>query len=184
MADEVRQTPVPLPTYGQPIEEASTTATTAPAIMTVEQSSAAAATPDTTMSNTAPTAGVAGVPAPTTEQAHSPAAAAIATSTSNAPSPAAAAAAPARTGTPLRNVNGQDNNSSRAASQHPDSGFTMPAEAPPHGAPVRQYLNSTVTGPLLDGMKMIAKDRPKDPVRALGEFLIQRSKELEASSSA
>lgn len=186
MADEVRQTPVPLPTYGQPIEEASTTATTAPAIMTVEQSSAAAATPDTTMSNTAPTAGVAGVPAPTTEQAHvsvhleynpmhmsvallerspqppgtqSPAAAAIATSTSNAPSPAAAAAAPARTGTPLRNVNGQDNNSSRAASQHPDSGFTMPAEAPPHGAPVRQYLNSTVTGPLLDGMKMIAKDR-------------------------
>ncbi|KAI4868574.1 hypothetical protein F4820DRAFT_409803 [Hypoxylon rubiginosum] len=193
MAEEIRQTPVPLPTYGQPASgEASTAGTPA---LTVEQPSAT----DTTMS-TAPVAAtsvaatsvvttpVAVAPAPTTEQAPSPAPATTTTTTtnaiatSNAPSPAAAAA-PARTGTPLRNMNGQDNNSSRAASQHPDSGFTMPAEAPPHGAPVRQYLNSTVTVPLLDGMKLIAKDRPKDPLRVLGEYLIQRSKELEASSA-
>ncbi|KAI1768307.1 hypothetical protein GGR53DRAFT_438206 [Hypoxylon sp. FL1150] len=172
MADETRQTPVPLPTYGQPSADASTPATPA---MTVEHS---AAIPDAIMSNAEATAGV---PAPTTEQAPGQAPATTAAyATSNAPSPAAA---PARTGTPLRNVNGQDNNSSRAASQHPDSGFTMPAEAPPHGAAVRQYLNSTVTAPLLDGMKMIAKDRPKDPLRVLGEYLIQRSKELEASTA-
>jgi COMPASS component SDC1 len=35
----------------------------------------------------------------------------------------------------------------------------MPAEAGPHGAPVRQYLNGNVTGPLLEGMKMIAKEQ-------------------------
>jgi COMPASS component SDC1 len=35
----------------------------------------------------------------------------------------------------------------------------MPADAPPHGAPTRQYLNSKVTGVLLDGMKQLAKDQ-------------------------
>lgn len=55
----------------------------------------------------------------------------------------------------------------------------MPAEAAAHGAPVRQYLNSKVTGVLLEGMKIVAREQPKDPLRALGEFLLQRSKELE-----
>lgn len=35
----------------------------------------------------------------------------------------------------------------------------MPTEAPVHGAPVRQYLNTKVTGVLLEGMKIIAKDQ-------------------------
>ncbi|KAI1780076.1 hypothetical protein F4818DRAFT_401729 [Hypoxylon cercidicola] len=187
MAEEIRQTPVPVPTYGQPAN-GETSAAATPAL-TVEQPSAT----DITMSNSASASAAAAAaaaavaaaaaaaavaaPAPTTEQAPSPAPATT-IATSNAPSPI-----PARTGTPLRNMNGQDNNSSRAASQHPDTGFTMPAEAPPHGAPVRQYLNTTVTVALLDGMKLIAKDRPKDPLRVLGEYLIQRSKELEASSA-
>lgn len=64
--------------------------------------------------------------------------------------------APPRVGTPSRNVNGNDN--SRAASQHPDPP-TMPNQAPPHGAPTRQYLNSKVTGVLLDGMKQLAKEQ-------------------------
>lgn len=103
------------------------------------------------------------------DQAFSPAPAAPST---NAPSPA-----PVRTGTPLR-TNGQEN-TSRAASQHPDPAFTMPDAAPAHGAPVRQYLNSKVTAHLLEGMKQLAEDQPKDPLRVLGEFLIERSKELE-----
>ena len=49
--------------------------------------------------------------------------------------------------------------SSRAASVHPESSFTIPSEAPLNGAPVRQYINSKVTGPLLEGMKMIAKEQ-------------------------
>jgi len=131
---------------------------------------------------------------------------AAAATTSNAPSPM-----PARVSTPMRNTSaangleGAERTGSRAASAHPDTaGFTMPAEAAQHGAPVRQYINSKVTGPLLEGMKLVAKERyaltylsvskrlgllmnvfgtnrPKDPLRMLGEFLLQRSKELEGT---
>ncbi|KAI1407840.1 hypothetical protein F5Y13DRAFT_173879 [Hypoxylon sp. FL1857] len=176
MTDEIRQTPVPVPVvYGQPNQQATDTPMTGDTpTQTVEQPSSDA------------NVGIA-APAPTTEQAPSPAPAVAATtaSASNAPSPAASSnVAAGRTGTPLR-TNGQDKetSSSRAASQHPDSGFTMPSEVPPHGAPVRQYLNSQVTGPLLDGMRLIAKEQPKDPLRVLGEYLLQRAKELETSSS-
>ncbi|KAL5320547.1 hypothetical protein ACEPPN_011356 [Leptodophora sp. 'Broadleaf-Isolate-01'] len=93
----------------------------------------------------------------------------------NVPSPI-----PARVGTPSRNINGNEN-TSRATSQHPDPTPTMPKEAPPHGAPTRQYLNSKVTGPLMEGMKLLAKEQPKDPLRALGEYLLQRSKEIEGT---
>ncbi|KAI2640605.1 hypothetical protein GGS26DRAFT_539026 [Hypomontagnella submonticulosa] len=201
MADEIRQTPIPVPlVYGQPAPPTpsqqfadTTTTTTAPATATAtpsapatgEQQPSSTTNPartveQSTMSdNNTFTMGNA---APSTEQAPSPAPAVQAPTSSNAPSPSPAANMPGRTGTPLR-TNGQENNSSRAASQHPDAGFTMPAEAPPHGAPVRQYLNSKVTGPLLDGMKMLAKEQPKDPLRALGEYLLQRSKELESSST-
>ncbi|KAI0842172.1 hypothetical protein F5Y06DRAFT_259178 [Hypoxylon sp. FL0890] len=169
MADEIRQTPVPVPVvYGQPATSQQAIDAGEAPTQTVEQPSSEANA------------------AVTTDQAPSPAPAPATTTTttmsiSNAPSPAATGAVPARTGTPFRTTNGE-NGSSRAASQHPDAGFTMPSEAPPHGAPVRQYLNSKVTGPLLDGMKMIAKEQPKDPLRVLGEYLIQRSKELEMSS--
>ncbi|ETS88183.1 hypothetical protein PFICI_02011 [Pestalotiopsis fici W106-1] len=98
-----------------------------------------------------------------------------------------ASPAPNRTGTPARATNGvqehqQQTSTSRAASAHPDPGFTMQSEAPLHGAPARQYLNTKVTGVLLDGMKLVAKEQPKDPLRVLGEFLLQRSKELENQS--
>ncbi|RYP76160.1 hypothetical protein DL771_001984 [Monosporascus sp. 5C6A] len=149
----------------------------------------AAAAPDATASSAAGTPSGGGVvetaerdvamadaPVSGNEQAPSPAPVATTTTATNAPSPAP----PARTGTPR--IGPEGNTSSRAASQHPDQGFTMPAEAPPHGAPVRQYLNSKVTGTLLEGMKAIAKEQPKDPLRVLGEFLIQRSKELETQT--
>lgn len=35
----------------------------------------------------------------------------------------------------------------------------MPTEPTLHGAPVRQYLNTKVTGHLLEGMKMLAKEQ-------------------------
>ncbi|PFH58322.1 hypothetical protein XA68_13872 [Ophiocordyceps unilateralis] len=84
--------------------------------------------------------------------------------------------APARTGTPAQG--------SRAASVHPDAGLVMPSEAVPHGDPTRRYLNSKVTASLLEGMKQLAKDQPQDPLRVLGEFLLQRSKELERTGQA
>lgn len=51
------------------------------------------------------------------------------------------------------------NPGSRAASVHPESGPKMPEKAPAHGAPARQYLNSKVTGALLEGMKILAKEQ-------------------------
>ncbi|KAK4189016.1 hypothetical protein QBC35DRAFT_494469 [Podospora australis] len=63
------------------------------------------------------------------------------------------------------------------------SSFAMPAEAALHGAPVRQYINTKITGVLLEGMKLVAREQPKDPLRVLGEFLLQRSKEIEGSNS-
>ncbi|RDA84207.1 hypothetical protein CP532_0281 [Ophiocordyceps camponoti-leonardi (nom. inval.)] len=68
---------------------------------------------------------------------------------------------------------------SRAASVHPDAGLTMPSEVAPHGDPIRRYLNTKVTAVLLEGMKQLAKDRPQDPLRVLGEFLIQKSREVD-----
>ncbi|KAF4460059.1 histone-lysine N-methyltransferase [Fusarium albosuccineum] len=71
----------------------------------------------------------------------------------SSPAPAAHAPSPvpARTGTPAQG--------SRAASAHPDPGFNIPAEAPPHGDSTRRYLNTKVTGVLLEGMKQLAKDK-------------------------
>lgn len=77
----------------------------------------------------------------------------------------------------------------------------MPAKAASHGAPARRYLNKKVTGVLLEGMKRLAAEqyvgavdlfraeqrdadvtnRPEDPLRVLGEFLLHKSKELEGT---
>ncbi|KAI0514797.1 hypothetical protein F5B22DRAFT_647276 [Xylaria bambusicola] len=165
MADEIPQTPVPVPTYGQPQPAAAP-------VLVQSQPGEASTTPEgQAIAPTTETGNkdITMVDASSADQAPSPAPAAPST---NAPSPA-----PPRTGTPLR-TNGQDN-TSRAASQHPDPAFTMPDAAPAHGAPVRQYLNSKVTAHLLEGMKQLAKDQPKDPLRVLGQFLLERSKEFE-----
>ncbi|KFH48008.1 hypothetical protein ACRE_010180 [Hapsidospora chrysogenum ATCC 11550] len=71
----------------------------------------------------------------------------------SSPAPAAqgASPAPARTGTPAQG--------SRAASVHPDPALSFPTEAVPHGDSTRRYLNTKVTGVLLEGMKQIAKDK-------------------------
>ncbi|KTW27872.1 uncharacterized protein T551_02839 [Pneumocystis jirovecii RU7] len=42
--------------------------------------------------------------------------------------------------------------------------------------PTRIYLNENVTPVLLEGMKIIAKERPPNPLQVLGEYLINKSK--------
>ncbi|KAI4112910.1 MAG: hypothetical protein LQ345_006013 [Seirophora villosa] len=91
-----------------------------------------------------------------------------------APSPAVAqsAATPTaqRTATPSRNTNGII-----------EAPPPLPVKAAAHGAPARRYLNEKVTGVLLEGMKKLAVEQPEDPLRVLGEYLLQRSKEVESS---
>ncbi|KAL3424823.1 compass complex subunit [Phlyctema vagabunda] len=48
--------------------------------------------------------------------------------------------------------------------------------------PTREYLNAKVVQHLLDGMKQLAREQPNDPLRVLGEFLLQRSREFEGTS--
>ncbi|KAK8089182.1 hypothetical protein PG997_004143 [Apiospora hydei] len=186
MAEENRRistTPIPVPMPFGAAGQLAAAPTPSPLSQTTPIASTPAEAPSTTAvaASTEPVVegvnkDVAMTDVPTTEQAPSPAPAAMPSTSGASPAP------PARTGTPLRTNGQQPESSSRATSQHPDTGFTMPAEAPPHGAPVRQYLNSRVTGALLEGMKQIVKEQPKDPLRVLGEFLLQRSKEVEQST--
>lgn len=82
-----------------------------------------------------------------------PAAAAATAATNNhtnGVSSPAAAATPARTSTPTP----------RAPSAVPTpAAATMPAEAAENGAPTRVYLNTKVTSHVLDGMKMLVKEK-------------------------
>lgn len=43
------------------------------------------------------------------------------------------------------------------------------------GSSTRQYLNDKVTPTLLRGMRQIAIDKPANPLKALGEYLIAES---------
>ncbi|KAK1963333.1 dpy-30 domain-containing protein [Colletotrichum sublineola] len=104
---------------------------------------------------------------------------AVEPSSSPAPNPQAAPSAPSpasgRTGTPSRNLNGEA--SSRAGSVHPDAHPTnIPNQAVEHGDPARMYLNNNVTAVLLEGMKIIGKNQPKNPLKVLGEFLLEESR--------
>lgn len=40
------------------------------------------------------------------------------------------------------------------------------------------YLNDNVTPALLDGMRMLAREQPKEPLLVLAEFLRERHEEL------
>lgn len=89
--------------------------------------------------------------------------------------------APTRTGTPSR-TNGTGDANSRSTSVHPDPAPTQfPKTAAPNGAPARRYINERITPHLLDGLKIIAKEQPDDPLRILGEYLLQKSRELEGT---
>ncbi|CAI4059400.1 Sdc1p SKDI_04G6720 [Saccharomyces kudriavzevii IFO 1802] len=57
------------------------------------------------------------------------------------------------------------------------------------GSQTRRYLNAKVTPHLLAGMRLIAVEQPDDPLRVLGEYLIEQSKirksgESESNASA
>ncbi|KAJ5191412.1 uncharacterized protein N7498_010397 [Penicillium cinerascens] len=53
----------------------------------------------------------------------------------------------------------------------------------PGGAPARVYMNEKIIPYLLEGMKSVAKDQPANPLRVLGEFLIQKSNEVEGDAN-
>lgn len=50
------------------------------------------------------------------------------------------------------------------------------------GSQVRKYLNANVTPYLLQGMRQIANEQPQEPLKALGEYLIEMNKKLQEQS--
>ncbi|KAL2825320.1 hypothetical protein BDW59DRAFT_161797 [Aspergillus cavernicola] len=71
------------------------------------------------------------------------------------------------------------------ASHTPTADSTTPATNPvrPGGAPARVYMNEKIVPYLLEGMKNVTKEQPSNPLRMLGEFLIQKSNEVEGGQS-
>ncbi|CAH2007929.1 unnamed protein product [Acanthoscelides obtectus] len=49
--------------------------------------------------------------------------------------------------------------------------------------PTRQYLDQTVVPALLTGLNMIARERPADPLAALGNYLLKTANDKAASTS-
>ncbi|EPX71556.1 dpy-30 domain-containing protein Sdc1 [Schizosaccharomyces octosporus yFS286] len=42
-------------------------------------------------------------------------------------------------------------------------------------SPSREYINENVTPVLLEGMKILARDRPENPLQVLGHYLLEAS---------
>ncbi|KAK1143890.1 COMPASS (complex proteins associated with Set1p) component [Aspergillus melleus] len=66
-----------------------------------------------------------------------------------------------------------------SAANTPTADSTGSAPMRPGGAPARVYMNERIVPYLLDGMKVVAKEQPSNPLRVLGEYLIQKSNEVE-----
>ncbi|KAG2211703.1 hypothetical protein INT47_008800, partial [Mucor saturninus] len=65
-----------------------------------------------------------------------------------------------------RNVESNDSGINTMGIKHSDGGSTP-----------RSYLDSTVVPTLLEGLKLLATERPSDPLAYLGRFLLSRSNE-------
>ncbi|PWY90732.1 hypothetical protein BO70DRAFT_76866 [Aspergillus heteromorphus CBS 117.55] len=61
----------------------------------------------------------------------------------------------------------------------PTTTNNTPGLVRPGGAPARVYMNEKIVPYLLEGMKSVTKEQPPNPLRVLGEFLIQKSNEIE-----
>lgn len=62
--------------------------------------------------------------------------------------------------------------------QEPNHGNELPVHEVVGGSSVRQYLNRHLTQHLLEGLRDVSKNKPEDPLKYLGEFLIQRSNQI------
>ncbi|OJJ07038.1 hypothetical protein ASPVEDRAFT_46411 [Aspergillus versicolor CBS 583.65] len=65
----------------------------------------------------------------------------------------------------------------------PMTSATNASPVRPGGAPARVYMNEKIVPYLLEGMKNVTKEQPANPLRVLGEYLIQKSNEVEGAQS-
>uniref|UniRef100_A0A060SYY5 ARAD1C01034p n=1 Tax=Blastobotrys adeninivorans TaxID=409370 RepID=A0A060SYY5_BLAAD len=88
----------------------------------------------------------------------------------DAPNPASS------TGTgPVETMRPSDSHEVKQEKEAEQVSSTVITEDPVAGAPTRQWLNAEVTPVLLQGMRKIAVERPQNPLKALGQYLIDHS---------
>ncbi|KAA8646974.1 hypothetical protein EYZ11_000088 [Aspergillus tanneri] len=75
------------------------------------------------------------------------------------------------------------NSAAGAANTPAAESTTSITQLRPGGAPARVYMNEKIVPYLLEGMKMVTKEQPSNPLRVLGEYLIQKSNEIEGGAS-
>lgn len=52
-----------------------------------------------------------------------------------------------------------------------------------HALPIRQYLETTVVPPLMQGLQSLCKERPEDPVEYLANYLLEHSQRKKAQQA-
>ncbi|KAF5861392.1 COMPASS (complex proteins associated with Set1p)component [Aspergillus alliaceus] len=78
-----------------------------------------------------------------------------------------------------------DSTPNSAAANTPTAESNIPVpNVRPGGAPARVYMNEKIVPYLLEGMKSVTKEQPPNPLRVLGEFLIQKSNEVEGGGKS
>ncbi|KAB8205522.1 Dpy-30 motif [Aspergillus parasiticus SU-1] len=82
-----------------------------------------------------------------------------------------------------QSIMANDSTPNTAAANTPTGEPTPTTQLRPGGAPARVYMNEKIVPYLLEGMKHVTKEQPQNPLRVLGEFLIQKSNEVEGAKS-
>uniref|UniRef100_A0A2M4AZE0 Putative histone h3 lys4 methyltransferase complex subunit n=1 Tax=Anopheles triannulatus TaxID=58253 RepID=A0A2M4AZE0_9DIPT len=65
-----------------------------------------------------------------------------------------------------------------------ESGRKTAARGDLQSLPTRQYLDQTVNPILLQGLKLLAKERPQDPVQYLANFLMKNRNRVDDSNGS
>lgn len=68
----------------------------------------------------------------------------------------------------------QENNNTENDNNEKSNKASLPK---PSQGSTRQYLEQTVVNAVMQGMALLAKERPSNPMEFLGNYLIQKSKE-------
>ncbi|CCE78422.1 Piso0_001045 [Millerozyma farinosa CBS 7064] len=84
--------------------------------------------------------------------------------------------------TPLESHGSENALKRQKVSQETTPNVSPAADQPPvhevvGGSSIRQYLNKNVSYDLLEGLRQLARVKPEDPLRWLGEYLIKASDE-------
>ncbi|KAF3933945.1 hypothetical protein ABW19_dt0206985 [Dactylella cylindrospora] len=92
-----------------------------------------------------------------------------------------AAQTPSKPSPPAMPISGKESTPVNGGSSKPAAVSGEPDKGA--GAPVRQYLNDTVTPHLLEGMKILAREQPPNPLEILGRYLLQCSQAVEGPNA-